>query len=323
MRATFEARRLAPAPGGAVVSIGVFDGVHRGHEAILAANVARAAALGAEPTVLTFRRHPKRVLLGRSPRTLTTLEHRLELFRRAGIRHTVALSFTPELRDLPAEEFVREIAVAGLGVRAFVLGFDSRFGRGRAGTPELLRELGFDVEVVPEVVVQGRAVSSTAIREAVELGDLDGRRAPCWAAPVSVLGRVVRGNQLGPRDRLPDRQPGPASRAAPTARGLCRAGPEVLAELGEGRRGGERAGRAFATSDSARPLPPGRRPAGPAPGRGAPVRLRGRPLRAAPGSCSSSCSALRAEERKFANLGEPQTPRSPGMPTTLGGPCGG
>lgn len=196
MRTTFEARKLTPPAGGAVISIGVFDGVHRGHEAILAANVARAQALGAEPTVVTFRRHPKKVLLGHSPRTLTTLEHRLELFRRAGIRHTVALSFTEELRDLPAEEFARRIAVDGLGVRAFVLGFDSKFGRDREGTPEMLEGLGFDVEVVPKVLIHGRAVSSTAIREAVELGDLDGAAA-MLGRRVTVLGRVVHGNRLG------------------------------------------------------------------------------------------------------------------------------
>jgi riboflavin kinase/FMN adenylyltransferase len=180
----------------------MFDGVHLGHQAILAANVARAHTLGAAPTVVTFRRHPKRLLLGRAPKTLTTLEHRLELFERAGIEHTVALDFDAALRTLAAGEFAREIAVRGLGVKGFVLGFDSKFGRDRGGTPESLQALGFAVEVVQKVVIQGRPVSSTAIREAVELGDL-AAAAAMLGRPVSVFGRVVHGSSLGHRIGFP------------------------------------------------------------------------------------------------------------------------
>jgi riboflavin kinase/FMN adenylyltransferase len=191
-----------PGPAGSVVSVGVFDGMHLGHAAILRANVARARELGAVPAVVTFSEHPKQVLLGRSPRTLTSLEHRLELFRRAGIEHTLVLDFDEDLRRVPAEEFTRKVLVEGLGARAFVLGFDSKFGRDRRGTPELLRALGHDVQVVDKVEIGGRAVSSTAIREAVELGDLAsaermlGRR-------VSVLGTVVPGDRLGQRLGFP------------------------------------------------------------------------------------------------------------------------
>lgn len=191
--------RSAPsprAPNGAVVSIGVFDGVHLGHQKILERNVSEARRLGARSTAVTFRDHPKRVLLGRAPRTLTSLEHRLELFRRAGIEHTVALTFDEELRSIPAEEFVRDFLLRELDARKFVLGFDSKFGRDRAGTPELLARMGLDVEVVPQVLVAGRAVSSTAIREAVELGDLVGA-ARMLGRPVAVYGEVVAGDRLG------------------------------------------------------------------------------------------------------------------------------
>ncbi len=192
---------MAP-EAGSVVSIGVFDGVHLGHRAILARNVAVAAELGAVPSVVTFRRHPKKLLLGRAPKTLTTLEHRLELFGRAGIEHAVGLTFDERLRAQSAEDFVREVCVEGLGARRFVLGFDSKFGRDRAGTPELLQHLGFEVEVVPKVVVDGRAVSSTAIREAVHLGDLEGARR-MLGRRVSVLGRVVHGANLGGKIGFP------------------------------------------------------------------------------------------------------------------------
>lgn len=196
MITTFELRKLRPDPRGSVVSVGVFDGVHLGHQAILAANVRRARELDAVPTVITFRRHPKRLLLGHAPKTLTTLDHRLELFARRGISHTVALPFDAELRSMSAERFVREVAVKGLGAKAFVLGFDSKFGRGREGTPEEIAKLGFDVEVVGKVLAGDRAVSSTAIREAVELGDLDGA-ARMLGRPVTVLGKVVRGQGVG------------------------------------------------------------------------------------------------------------------------------
>jgi riboflavin kinase/FMN adenylyltransferase len=185
-----------PAPNGAVVSIGVFDGVHLGHKAILERNVAESKRLGARATVVTFREHPKRLLLGHAPRTLTSLEHRIELFRRAGIQHTVALTFDEELRAIPAEDFVNDFLVAELDSRKFVLGFDSKFGKDRAGTPETLERMALDVEVVPQVLVSGRAVSSTAIREAVELGDLTGA-ARMLGRPVAVYGEVVPGDHKG------------------------------------------------------------------------------------------------------------------------------
>ncbi|MCZ6596106.1 MAG: bifunctional riboflavin kinase/FAD synthetase [Planctomycetota bacterium] len=197
MKTTFDPAGLGQ--GGAapsVVSIGVFDGVHLGHQAILAANIRRAAGLDAVPTVVTFRDHPKQVLLGRAPRTLTTLEHRLQLFQRAGIGHTLALQFDADLRRVSAEDFTRELLVKKLAAKSFVLGFDSKFGRDREGGPEFLAELGFDVRVVPEVDVDRRAVSSTAIREAVELGDLAGA-ARMLGRAVSVFGEVVRGDALG------------------------------------------------------------------------------------------------------------------------------
>ena len=185
-----------PEGGGSVVSLGVFDGVHLGHQAILALNRRRAGERGLRPTVVTFAEHPKGVLLGRAPRTLTTLAHRLELFRRAGIEHAVVLVFDEGLRDTPAEDFVDEILLRRLDARSFVLGFDSKFGRDRRGGPELLRALGRAVEVVPKVVVDQRGVSSTVIREAVELGDLEGA-ARMLGRPVSVLGTVVHGRELG------------------------------------------------------------------------------------------------------------------------------
>lgn len=197
MRITHDRSALGPPPArGAVTSIGVFDGVHLGHQAILAANVAQAEALDAEATVLTFSSHPKQTLLGRAPRTLTTLDHRLELFERAGIGHTLVLPFDEEVRHTPARSFAEDLCVRELGTRHFVLGFDSRFGEGREGDAAFLEALGHPVTVVPRVEVRQRGVSSTAIREAVELGDLVGAQA-MLGRRVAVLGTVVGGKQMG------------------------------------------------------------------------------------------------------------------------------
>lgn len=186
----------APPARGSVVSIGVFDGVHLGHQAILRENVARARSLDAVPTVVTFAGHPKEVLLGRGPKTLTSLEHRLELFARAGVEHTLALPFDESLRQTSAQVFLEELLLGALDARAFVLGFDSKFGADREGNPEWLAAAGHRVDVVEKVVVGRRAVSSTAIREAVGLGDLEGARLMLGRRP-SVLGQVVAGAQLG------------------------------------------------------------------------------------------------------------------------------
>lgn len=180
----------------------MFDGVHLGHQSILRTNVERARSLGAEPTVVTFAEHPKAVLLGRAPRTLTTIEHRLALFARSGIAHAVVLNFDESLRNTTADVFTTRVLEDGLATRAFVLGFDSKFGKHRAGGPEFLRERGHDVEIADKVEVGQRAVSSTAIREAIELGDLESARA-MLGRPVTIYGEVVHGEALGRRLGFP------------------------------------------------------------------------------------------------------------------------
>ncbi len=192
-----------PDPGraaGCAATVGVFDGVHLGHFVVLRRVVERAEALGADPVMVTFAGHPKEVLLGRAPQTVTSLEHRLLLFERAGIKTALVLEFNAELRALTAEAFVRRVLLEGLGLRELVFGFDSKFGRDRGGNPEslapLARELGFGIIEVPPLRLGGRAVSSTAVREAVSLGDLKGA-AIMLGRPMSVLGTVVRGDGRG------------------------------------------------------------------------------------------------------------------------------
>jgi len=162
----------------------------------LLANVAKAQASGSQATVVTFDGHPKQVLLGRAPRTLTTLQHRLALFRDLGIEHTLVLRFDEALRQTTADQFLRQILHQTLHAQGFVLGFDSKFGKDQVGSAEFLRAAGEDVDVVERVSIRDRAISSTAIREAVELGDIVAASA-MLGRRVSVMGTVMRGDALG------------------------------------------------------------------------------------------------------------------------------
>ena len=168
------------------VAIGSFDGVHRGHQAVLAAT----RATGLVPTVITFDPHP-RIALGNKVDLLTTLERRLELIGEAGIESTLVVSFTPELQSLAPEEFA-ERYLRAIGAEAVVAGEDFRFGVRRSGDLALVEKLGFDV-VVPEEV---DGVSSTAIRAALGDGDV-GEAALMLGRPFELDGTVVAGDQRG------------------------------------------------------------------------------------------------------------------------------
>ena len=174
--------------------------MHLGHLAVLKMVVERAKALDVRPVMVTFAGHPKSVLLGNAPPAITSLEHRLLLFERSGIDTTLVLSFTEELRELTAEDFVRQVLIEGLGLRELVFGFDSKFGKERDGNPGSLRplaqELGFAITEVPPTRLSGRAISSTYIREAVALGDLE-RTRQLLGRPASLLGTVVSGDRRG------------------------------------------------------------------------------------------------------------------------------
>jgi riboflavin kinase/FMN adenylyltransferase len=168
------------------VAIGTFDGVHRGHQAIVAA----AVATGLAPTAITFDPHPREAL-GNQVELITTLERRLELLGAAGIETTLVAAFTPELMRLEPEEFV-DSYLRAIGAEAVIVGEDFRFGRRRRGDADLLRAAG--LEVVPVPVVEG--VSSTSIRTAVREGDLP-TAAAMLGRPYELDGVVVTGDQRG------------------------------------------------------------------------------------------------------------------------------
>jgi len=160
-----------------VVTVGSFDGVHRGHEAVLREIAARARAAGRHSVLVTFDPHPLAVVNpAAAPPLLTTGPERREILAQTGLDYAVLLRFDRALAAMPPEAFVREVLVAGCGMRELVIGPDHGFGRGRQGDVALLRRLGaehgFAVDVVPALEVDGHAVSSSLVRRAVAGGDL-------------------------------------------------------------------------------------------------------------------------------------------------------
>lgn len=168
------------------VAIGTFDGVHRGHRAVIQA----AIQTGLAPTVITFDPHP-RVALGNRVELISTLQRRLELLAEASVEATIVAAFTPELMQLPAEQFVRTYLKA-IGAEAVAAGSDFRFGRRREGSMAMLESLGMTVLEVEQVP----GVSSTTIRETVRRGDVE-TAAAMLGRPYELDGTVVVGDQRG------------------------------------------------------------------------------------------------------------------------------
>jgi riboflavin kinase/FMN adenylyltransferase len=173
-------------PADRAVALGTFDGVHRGHRAV----IQTARATGLRSTVLTFDPHP-RLVLGYDVQLLATFERRLELIGEAGPDETLVVEFSQELSRHEPEEFVADYLTA-IGARVVVAGENFRFGAGRRGDLALLRSLGLEVRAVP--LVPG--VSSSRIRELVREGDLPGAAA-LLGRPFELEGKVVFGDQRG------------------------------------------------------------------------------------------------------------------------------
>ncbi|WP_223586614.1 bifunctional riboflavin kinase/FAD synthetase [Microbacterium sp. OVT16B] len=189
--------------GPSAVAIGKFDGVHAGHRAVIRRLKQQAEASGARAVAVTFDRNPLAVLRpDLCPENVVTIERKLELLSELEIDATLMLTFDAELAARSAEDFVADILVSALKVSTVLVGDDFRFGRGGAGTPALLAELGprfgFTVEVVDDVFLEGsdRRVSSTWIRELLMAGDVAGA-AEVLGRHVDVRGEVVHGLKRG------------------------------------------------------------------------------------------------------------------------------
>lgn len=184
-----------------VVTVGTFDGVHRGHWAVLEEIARRARASGRASVLVTFEPHPLEVVNPQAaPPLLTLPDEKRVILAQSAVDRVAFVPFTAELRDYPPERFVREVLEARFQLAELVIGYDHGFGRGRAGDVELLRRIGsqdgFAVDVVPAVMLDGRPISSTLIRRAVAGGDLV-TAARALGRFYSVTGEVVRGAGRG------------------------------------------------------------------------------------------------------------------------------
>ncbi len=193
---------LALPEGGAVITVGTFDGVHRGHQDVLNHLVERSSQLGIPSVVLTFEPHPLEVVRPESAPPLLTLMHeKLEVLAQTGVNYVAVLPFTPDFARMEAEDFVDRVLRERFAVSELLVGYDHGFGRGRLGDTEVLQRLGvergFAVTVLPAVhSVDGSNLSSTAIRKAVSAGDLSLALAGL-GRPYSVSGHVVHGDERG------------------------------------------------------------------------------------------------------------------------------
>lgn len=188
---------------GSCVTIGNFDGVHVGHQRLIARVRDRAASLDSVSVVVTFEPHPLRFFTGRkTPPFITLYEQRAELIADLGADYLLCLEFNQALALMPPEEFVRQVLVEHLQVRELIIGHDYAFGKGRQGNYELLCKLGtdwgFSVEQMAAVTVDDVLVSSTRIRDLVEAGDVWAAR-PLLGRFYRVSGTVIHGQNRGGR----------------------------------------------------------------------------------------------------------------------------
>jgi riboflavin kinase / FMN adenylyltransferase len=196
---------VPPEARGAVLAIGNFDGVHRGHQALVAAALATAREEKVPVGVLLFEPHPREFFHPEEPHfRVTTLADKLAIFEDLGLDVAIVLPFDAELANLPAEDFIAQVLVSGLGVRHVVIGHDFYFGKNRGGTPETLQAAaaanGFGITIIAPVADDGEVFSSSVIRLRLAQGDVKGAARMMgrwWCVGGDVVGGAKRGAGLG------------------------------------------------------------------------------------------------------------------------------
>lgn len=202
-----------------VLTLGVFDGLHLGHQAIMQTVVNRAKAINAVPTAITFDPHPRAVLHPESaPPLLQTLDQRLGAFEVLGIQQAIVIRFNKEFASQNAETFLREVVFERLQAREVYLGKGFAFGKNRAGNIELLRKIsaesGFFADEVPEIRLRGRRISSSRIRENLANGKINLARR-MLGRPYGIEGKIIHGAQRGRTIGFPTANLKPVNRVIP------------------------------------------------------------------------------------------------------------
>lgn len=203
MNTIFDLHQLEKPLINPVLTIGNFDGVHKGHRTLFQMVEERATAMGGQSVVMTFDPHPIKIMKpNASPLLITLTEQKLNLIAEQGIDVILCLPFTKKFASISAEDFVRRILLEKIGIRELVVGYDYSFGAGRKGNISLLKtmgkELGFAVHVLEPVYIDGVLVSSTSVRNLVMEGDLKGARR-LLGRDYQIFGTVVKGMDRGGR----------------------------------------------------------------------------------------------------------------------------
>ena len=198
---------LKTVPGPTHLAIGVFDGVHLGHQAVIGRAIQSAKLTGGSTVVVTFHPHPVRVLRPeKAPRLLTSTQHKIRLIRSLGVDALLILQFTTEFSKTPPELFIQNLATGSNQLRQICVGREFSFGANRSGSVRLLEELspkmGFELGTVTPILVGEQVVSSTLVRSAIECGDLDFANS-LLGREFTILGTVSEGRQLGRRLGFP------------------------------------------------------------------------------------------------------------------------
>jgi len=204
LRSIPELERLR---GPLFLAIGVFDGVHRGHQAVISTSAEHARAASGTPVVVTFDPHPEKVLRPESaPHLLSATQHKIALIRALGVEHLLIINFDKQFAATEPEDFVQQLVTHSKPLREICVGHEWSFGKKRRGNLDLLKRLGanmnFDVVGILPVKINGAVVSSTAIRQAIEKGDLT-KAAEMLGHEYTILGTVTRGDNLGKKIGFP------------------------------------------------------------------------------------------------------------------------
>ena len=204
LRSIPELERLR---GSLFLAIGVFDGVHRGHQAVISTSADHAATSNGTPVVVTFDPHPEKVLRPQvAPHLLSATQHKIALIRALGVEHLLIITFDKQFAATEPEDFVQKLVIHSKPLREICVGHEWSFGKNRRGNLDLLKKLGakfnFDVVGIPPVKINGAVVSSTAIRQAIEKGDL-AKAAEMLGREYTILGTVTHGDNLGKKIGFP------------------------------------------------------------------------------------------------------------------------
>jgi len=199
MRVLYDLENL-PAFKNAVVTIGTFDGVHLGHQKIIAQLKEEAKQIGGETIIITFHPHPRKIVQHEPLFLLNTLSEKLHLLRQSGIDNVIVVPFNEAFALQTADEYVKDFLVNKIHPHTIIIGYDHRFGKGRTGDYHTLEKYGtlldFKVKEIPEEVLNEVAISSTQIRNALLAGKIDVANE-CLGYQYFLEGEVVKGKQIG------------------------------------------------------------------------------------------------------------------------------